>query len=68
MADLEDQRRFDEIIRKLCENPGLGASVGTLIDVLPVVVFRYDEGIYRVSYDLPDDATVRIWMIGKGPE
>jgi len=67
-SDLEDQRRFDEIIQRLCEEPGIGTPVTTLFDALPVVVFRHSEGNYRVVYDLPDEATVRVWMIGKAPQ
>ena len=59
----EDQRRFDEIFRALCGDPGLGTPVTTLPDELPVV-FRYVERVLVVVvYDLPDAATLRVWGI-----
>jgi hypothetical protein len=67
-APPDDQRRFDEIFEALCADPSLAEPIKTLFDVLPDTIFRYDDGDYLVAYDLPDDATVRIWMIGRVPE
>jgi hypothetical protein len=64
----QDQQRFDEIFSELCVDPSLGNPVPTLVDELPNTVYRYNVEGYYVVYDLPDDATVRIWIIGKGPE
>jgi hypothetical protein len=63
----QDQRRFDGIFRDLCVDPSLGAPIPTLLDQLPDFVYRYNVGGYYVVYDLPDAATVRVWIIGKGP-
>jgi mRNA-degrading endonuclease RelE of RelBE toxin-antitoxin system len=58
-----DRTRFEEIIRRLCDDPGVAEPVKTLLDMLPVEVFRYNDGEYWVLYDLPDVATVRVWMV-----
>jgi len=38
-----------------------------MFDIVPQTIVRYNDGEYLVAFDLPDDATIRIWMIGKGP-
>jgi len=58
-----DRARFEEIIRRLCDDPGVAEPIKTLLDVLPLEIFRYNDGDYWVVYDLPDDATVRVWMV-----
>jgi len=63
----EEQREFDLIIDDLCSDPSLDPPLKEEFDVPPLVISRYHDGQRWVVYDLPDDATVRIWMIGKAP-
>jgi hypothetical protein len=51
----------------ICSDPGLDPPLKDQLDVPPVVILRYHDGTHWVVYDLPDDATVRIWMIGRVP-
>jgi hypothetical protein len=67
-ADPDDQTRFDEIIEDLCADPSLAPPLKIRFDVPPVVITLYNDTQYWIAYDLPDEATVRIWMIGKAPE
>jgi hypothetical protein len=67
-ATEQDQQRFDEIFNALCANPSLGDPITTLLDELPDTVYRYNFEGYYVVYDLPDEATVEIWIVGKGPK
>ena len=67
-ATSEEQRLFDRIIEEICSDPGLDPPLKDQFDVPPVVVYRYHDGNHWVVYDLPDEATVRVWMIGKVPE
>jgi len=67
-ASAEDQRQFDLIIREICEDPSLYAPLKDNFDVPPVVISRYHDGSHWVVYDLPDEATVRVWMVGRAPE
>lgn len=62
----EEQLRFDQIFDALCRDPSAANPVRTLADDIPVTIYRYTEGVYTVVFDLPDPATLRIWMIGKG--
>ena len=64
----QDQQRYDEIFNALCANPSLGDPITTLPDELPDTFYRYDYERYHVVYDLPDEATVRIWFVRKGPQ
>ena len=66
-ASADDQREFDRVIDEICEDPSLDPPLKEQFDVPPVVIFRYHDGEHWVVYDLPDEATVRIWMIGRVP-
>jgi len=63
-----DRSRFEEIIGALCSDPGLDPPLKIEFDVPPVVIYLYNDTISWVAYDLPDEATVRIWMIGRAPD
>jgi hypothetical protein len=58
-ATARDKERIEEIIRYLCTDPDLDPPVKEKFDVPPVVL---------TLYDLPDEATLRVWMIGKGSD
>ena len=66
-ATADEQRRFDNIIEVICANPGLDLPLKDRFIVPPAVISLYHDGERWVVYDLPDDATVRIWMIGRVP-
>jgi hypothetical protein len=63
----EEQDEFSHAIDEICEDPSLDPPVKEQFDVPPVVISRYHDGERWVVYDLPDEATVRVWMIGKAP-
>ena len=67
-ATLGDQSRIDEIIGYLCLEPGLAPPLKEKFDVPPVVLTLYNDTLFWIVYDLPDEATLRVWMIGKGSE
>jgi hypothetical protein len=67
-AGAQEQQEFDRIIDEICSNPWVDPPLKDEFDVPPVVIFRYHDGSRWVVYDLPDDATVRIWMVGVAPE
>jgi hypothetical protein len=67
-ASAADQEQFDRIFDELCEDPSLNPPLKDRFDVPPVVISRYHDGIYWVVYDLPDEAALRVWMIGKAPQ
>jgi hypothetical protein len=67
LAGVEDQIRFDQIFDALCRDPSAARPIRTVADDIPETMYRYEEGEYRVVFDLPDPATLRVWMIGKGP-
>ena len=66
-ATADQQRQFDRIIEEICEDPSLDPPLKDRFIVPPVVISRYHDGERWVVYDLPDEATVRVWMIGKVP-
>jgi hypothetical protein len=66
-ASADDQRQFDRIIEEICEDPSLDPPLKEQFQVPPVVIFRYHDSRTWVVYDLPDEATVRVWMMGKAP-
>ena len=59
--------QFDLIIEDICSDPALDPPLKDHFNVPPVVIFRYHDGARWVVYDLPDEATVRVWMIGQTP-
>lgn len=50
----------------LCQDPSMANPVRTLSDDITPTVYRYQDREYFVAFDLPDDATLRVWMFGKG--
>jgi hypothetical protein len=63
----EERTEFDRIIQYICEDPSIDPPLQIEFDVPPVVILRYHDGERWVVYDLPDDAIVRVWMIGRVP-
>jgi hypothetical protein len=63
-----DQERIEEIIQDLCHDPSLDPPLKEKFDVPPVVLSRYNDTFFWIVYDLPDEATLRVWMIGKGSD
>lgn len=66
-ATAEEQRRYDNIIEEICEDPWLDPPIKDRFIVPPAVISLYHNGERWAVYDLPDDATVRIWMMGSVP-
>jgi hypothetical protein len=67
-ATERDKQRTEEIILYLCEDPRLDPPLKEKFDVPPVVLTLYNDTFFWIVYDLPDEATLRVWMIGKGSE
>jgi hypothetical protein len=67
-ATARDKERIEEIIRYLCTDPDLDPPVKEKFDVPPVVLTLYNDTFFWIVYDLPDEATLRVWMIGKGSD
>ncbi|MEX1196028.1 MAG: hypothetical protein WED85_13325 [Dehalococcoidia bacterium] len=67
-ASAEEQEEFDGAIQVICDDPSLDPSLKARFDVPPVVITRYHDSRVWVVYDLPDEATVRVWMMGFAPD
>ncbi len=67
-AAAEEQDAFARVLDLICEDPSLDPPIKERFDVPPVVISRYHDGERWVVYDLPDEATVRVWMLGKALE
>jgi hypothetical protein len=63
-APTDDRTHLAEIIRDLYNDPGPDPPVKTRLSVVHSVMYLYNDGTYGVAYDLSDDATVRVLMVG----
>jgi hypothetical protein len=67
-ASAEERDLLVRAIELICDEPWLDPPLKERFDVPPVVISRYHDSRTWIVYDLPDDATVRVWMMGFWPD
>lgn len=63
-----DRENFDRIIRELCDDPALDPPLKVKFDIPPGVVRLYNDRTYWIVYDLYNEWTIGIRMLGTASE